>query len=117
MEQQQSKQIQEIKEAYEQRHRKMSDLVDFVKCYFPYVEKLMPMINFLRERLRFKDSTTRKLCEFKNVTVSGSFYSSEFNQNLEAQHSVCSIKQDESGGYDSKIDGVSLTLQYYNIVE
>ncbi len=107
MEQQQSKQIQEIKEAYEERHRKMSDFVDFVKCYFPYVEKLMPMINFLRDRLRFKDSTIRKLCEFKNVTVSGSFYSSEFNQNFEAKHSVCSIKQEENGGYDFKIDGVS----------
>jgi len=107
MEQQQAKQIQEIKDAYEQRHRKMSDFVDFVKCYFPYVEKLMPMINFLRDRLRFKDSTIRKLCEFKNVTVSGSFYSSEFNQNFEAKHSICSIKQDESGGYDFKIDGVS----------
>lgn len=107
MEQQQAKQIQEIKDAYEQRHRKMSDFVDFVKCYFPYVEKLMPMINFLRDRLRFKDSTIRKLCEFKNVTVSGSFYSSEFNQNFEAKHSVCSIKQEENGGYDFKIDGVS----------
>ncbi len=85
----------------------MTDFVDFVKCYFPYVEKLMPMINFLRDRLRFKDSTIRKLCEFKNVTVSGSFYSSEFNQNFEAKHSVCSIKQDESGNYDFKIDGVS----------
>ncbi len=107
MEQQQAKQIQEIKDAYEERQRKMSDFVDFVKCYFPYVEKLMPMINFLRDRLRFKDSTIRKLCEFKNVTVSGSFYSSEFNQNFEAKHSVCSIKQDENGGYDFKIDGVS----------
>ncbi len=107
MEQQQAKQIQEIKDAYEERHRKMSDFVDFVKCYFPYVEKLMPMINFLRDRLRFKDSTIRKLCEFKNVTVSGSFYSSEFNQNFEAKHSVCSIKQEENGGYDFKIDGVS----------
>lgn len=107
MEQQQARQIEEIKDAYEERHRKMSDFVDFVKCYFPYVEKLMPMINFLRDRLRFKDSTIRKLCEFKNVTVSGNFYSSEFNQNFEAKHTVCSIKQEENGGYDFKIDGVS----------
>ncbi len=107
MEQQQARQIEEIKDAYEQRHRKMSDFVDFVKCYFPYVETLMPMINFLRDRLRFKDSTIRKLCEFKNVTVSGSFYSSEFNRNFEAKHSVCSIKQEENGSYDFKIDGVS----------
>ena len=106
-EHQHAKQIQEIKTAYEQQNSKISDFVDFVKRYFPYVEKLMPIINFLRDRLRFKDSTIRKLCEFKNVTVSGSFYSSEFNQNFEAKHSVCSIKQNESGSYDFKIGGVS----------
>lgn len=88
-------------------HHKMSDFVDFVKCYFPYAEKLMPMINFLRDRLRFKDSTIRKLCKFKNVTVSGSFYSSEFNRTFETKHSVYSIKQEENGNYDFKIDGVS----------
>ena len=106
-EEQHAKQIQEMKNAYEQQHRKLSEFTDFVKRYFPYVEKLMPTIKFLRDRLRFKDSTIRKLCEFKNVTVSGSFYSSEFNQNFEAKHSVCSIKQNESGSYDFKIDGVS----------
>lgn len=107
MEQQQTKQIEEIKKSYEQRHRKMSDFIEFIKCYFPYVEKLIPMINFLHDRLRFKNSTIRKLCEFKNVPVSGSFYSSEFNQNFETKHSVCSIKQDENGNYDFKIDDVS----------
>ncbi len=56
--------------------------------FSPYMEKLMPMINFLHERLGFKDCAVRKLCEFKNVTVSGIFYPSEFNQNFEAKHSV-----------------------------
>ena len=43
-EQQQAKRIQEITDAYEQRHRKLSEFVNFVKRYFPYVEKLMPTI-------------------------------------------------------------------------
>lgn len=107
MEQQQAKQIEEIKDAYEQRLRKMFDFVDFVKCYFPYVEKLMPVINFLRDRLRFNDGTIRKLCEFNDVTVSDSSYSSEFSLNFETKHSVCSITQDESGSYNFNIDGVS----------
>lgn len=106
-ERQQAEQIQEIRNAYEQQHRKLSEFADFVRRYFPYVEKLMPIINFLRDRLGFNDGIIRRLCEFKNVTVSGSFYSSEFNQNFEAKHSVCSIKQNESGSYDFKIDGVS----------
>ena len=50
-ERQQAEQIQEIRNAYEQQHRKLSEFTDFVRRYFPYVEKLIPVVNFLRERL------------------------------------------------------------------
>ena len=46
---QQAKQIQDIKNAYEQQNSKLFEFVDFVRRYFPYVEKLIPVINFLRE--------------------------------------------------------------------
>ena len=106
-ERQQAKQIQEIRNAYEQQHRKLSEFVDFVKRYFPYVEKLIPGINFLRERLGFNDGIIRRLCEFKEVGIKGELYSSEFNRSFDTRHSVCSIKQDENGKFDFKIDGVS----------
>ncbi|MEY8686706.1 MobV family relaxase [Bacteroides sp. AN502(2024)] len=106
-EQQQTKQIQEIKNAYEQQNRKLSEFVDFVKRYFPYVEKLMPMINFLRERLGFDDGIIRRLCTFKEVSIKGKLYSSEFSRSFETRHSVCAIKDDENGRFDFKIDGVS----------
>lgn len=106
-EQQQAEQIQEIRNAYEQQHRKLSEFVDFVRRYFPYVEKLMPVINFLRERLGFNDGIIRRLCEFKEVGIKGELYSSEFNRSFDTRHSVCSIKQDENGKFDFKIDGVS----------
>lgn len=106
-ERQQAKQIQEIRNAYEQQHRKLSEFVDFVKRYFPYVEKLMPVISFLRERLGFNDGIIRRLCEFKEVGIKGELYSSEFNRSFDTRHSVCSIKQDENGKFDFKIDGVS----------
>ena len=106
-ERQQAKQIQEIRNAYEQQHRKLSEFVDFVRRYFPYVEKLMPVISFLRERLGFNDGIIRRLCEFKEVGIKGELYSSEFNRSFDTRHSVCSIKQDESGKFDFKIDGVS----------
>ena len=105
-EQQQAEQIQEIRNAYEQQHRKLSEFADFVRRYFPYVEKLIPVINFLRERLGFNEGIIRKLCEFKEVGIKGELYSSEFNRSFDTQHSVCSIKQDESGKFDFKIDGV-----------
>ncbi len=106
-EQQQAKQMQEIRNAYEQQHHKLSEFTDFVRRYFPYVEKLMPVINFLRERLGFNDGIIRRLCEFKEVGIKGELYSSEFNRSFDTRHSVCSIKQDENGKFDFKIDGVS----------
>lgn len=106
-EQQQAKHIQEITDAYEKRHRKMSEFTDFVKRYFPYVEKLMPTINFLRERLGFNDDIIRRLCTFKDVPIKGKLHSSEFNRDFETQRAICSIKEDENGKFDFKIDGVS----------
>ena len=53
-ERQQAEQIQEIRNAYEQQHRKLSEFTDFVRRYFPYVEKLIPVVNFLRERFGFQ---------------------------------------------------------------
>ena len=110
-EQQQAEQIQEIRNAYEQQHRKLSEFVDFVKRYFPYVEKLMPVINFLRERLGFNDGIIRRLCEFKEVGIKGELYSSEFNRSFDTRHSVYSIKQDENGKFDFKIDRRGFTRE------
>ena len=106
-ERQQAEQIQEIRNAYEQQHRKLSEFTDFVRRYFPYVEKLMPVINFLRERLGFNDGIIRRLCEFKEVGIKGELYSREFNQHFKANGAVCSLKQDTEGRFELNIDGVS----------
>ena len=106
-EQQQAKHIQEITDAYEQRHRKLSEFVDYVKHYFPYVEKLMPTIKFLRDTLNFGDAVIRKLCTFKDVSIKGELYSCEFNQHFKADKTICSLKEDKEGKYNLHIDGVS----------
>ena len=106
-EERQAKQMQEMKSAYEQQNRKLSEFVDFVKRYFPYVEKLMPVINFLRERLGFNDGIIRRLCEFKEVGIKGELYSREFNQHFKADGAVCSLKQNAEERFDLNIDGVS----------
>ncbi len=107
MEHQQAKQIQEIKNAYEQQNSKLSEFVDFVKRYFPYVEKLMPTIKFLRDTLNFGDAVIRKLCTFKNVSIKGELYSREFNQHFRADKTICSLKEDKEGNFNLNIDGVS----------
>lgn len=103
----QANQMQEMKNAYEQQNRKLSEFAEFVKCYFPYVEKLMPTIKFLRDTLNFGDALIRKLCTFKDVSIKGELYSREFNQHFKADGAVCSLKQDAEGKFDFKIDGIS----------
>ena len=103
----QAKQMQEMKNAYEQQNRKLSEFAEFVKRYFPYVEKLMPTIKFLRDTLNFGDALIRKLCTFKDVSIKGELYSREFNQRFKTDGAVCSLKQDTEGKFDFKIDGVS----------
>jgi TonB-dependent SusC/RagA subfamily outer membrane receptor len=105
-ERQQAKQMQEMKSTYEQQNGKLSEFVNFVKCYFPYVEKLIPTINFLRDRLGFDDGIIRRLCTFKDVAIKGKLYSSEFNQSFETKRSICAIKENENGKFDFNIDGV-----------
>ena len=103
----QVKQMQDMKSAYEQQNRKLSEFVDFVKRYFPYVEKLIPTIKVLRETLNFGDAIIRKLCTFKDVPIKGELYSREFNQHFKADGAVCSLKQNAEERFDLNIDGVS----------
>ena len=106
-EERQAKQMQEMKSAYEQQNSKLSEFTDFVRRYFPYVEKLIPTIKFLRETLNFGDAIIRKLCTFKDVPIKGELYSREFNQHFKADGAVCSLKQNAEERFDLNIDGVS----------
>ena len=103
--------IQELEEEAiqreEQHTKKLSEFTDFVKRYFPYVEKLMPTIKFLRDTLNFSDGLIKKLCMFKEVTIKGELYSSEFRQHFKTDSSACSLKETSDGKFDFKIDGVS----------
>ena len=82
-------------------------ITDFVKRYFPYVEKLMPTIKFQRDTLNFSDGLIKKLCMFKDDTIKGELYSTEFRQHFKTEGSVCSLKETSDGKFDLKIDSVS----------
>ncbi len=101
------KQINEVKQSYETENRKLSDYINKILHYFPYVEKLMPMIKFLSEKMGFNDDIIRHLCTFKDITVKGKLYSTEHNQSFSTDGAVCSLKQDKEGRFDLRIDGVS----------
>ena len=107
MEVEHQKQIQEVKQSYEAENRKQSEYIDKILRYFPYVEKLMPMIKYLSEKMGFTDDLIRKLCTFKDVAITGKLYSSEHNQSFSANGAICSLKQEREGRFDLNIDGVS----------
>ncbi len=65
-----------MKNAYEQQHRKLSEFMDFVKDCFSYVEKMMSIISFLRNKQKFSDWPIKKLCMFKDVTMGNSIFMS-----------------------------------------
>lgn len=44
---------------------------------------------------------------FKDVTIKGKLYSSEFRQLFKTDGSVCSLTETSDGTFDLKIDGVS----------
>ena len=101
------RQIQEVKRSYEEENRKQSDYINKILYYFPYVEKLMPMIKYLSEKMGFNDNLIKLLCAFKEIPVKGKLYSTMFNQSFSADGAVCSLKEDKEGRFDLRIDGVS----------
>jgi len=107
MEVEHQKQIKEVKQSYEAEHRKQSEYIDKILRYFPYVEKLMPMIKYLSEKMGFNDNLIKALCTFKEIPVKGKLYSTMFNQSFSADGAVCSLKEDKEGRFDLRIDGVS----------
>ena len=44
---------------------------------------------------------------FKDVTIKGELYSTEFRQHFKTDGSVCSLIETSDGKFDLKIDGVS----------
>ena len=107
MEVEHQKQIQEVKQSYEAENRKQTEYIDRILRYFPYVEKLMPMIKYLSEKMGFNDNLIKALCTFKEIPVKGKLYSTMFNQSFSTDGAVCSLKQDREGRFDLNIDGVS----------
>ena len=104
---QQAKQIQDKKTLMNNRTANCSSLWILSNVIFPYVEKLMPTIKFLRDTLNFGDAVIRKLCTFKDVSIKGELYSREFNQHFRADKTICSLKEGKEGNFNLNIDGVS----------
>lgn len=91
--------IQHIK-TMEQEHKeectKFNEYVDKIQRYFPYVEKLLPLIYFCRTTLKFSERVIQKLCKLKEIRLKGDFYSPEFNRKFHDENAVFLFKEEQN---------------------
>lgn len=91
--------IQHIK-TMEQEHKeertKFNEYVDKIQRYFPYVEKLLPLIDFCRTTLKFSERVIQELCKLKEIRLKGDFYSPEFNRKFHDENAAFLFKEDKN---------------------
>ena len=79
-------------ETMERKHReeraKFNEYMDKIQRYFPYVEKLLPLIDFCRNTLNFSERVVQELCKLKKVSLKGDFYSPEFNRKFRDENAA-----------------------------
>ena len=71
--------INTIEREHREEHTKFNEYMDKIQRYFPYVEKLLPLIDFCRNTLKFSERVIQESCKLKKVRLKGDFYSPEFN--------------------------------------
>ena len=59
-------------ETMERKHReeraKFNEYMDKIQRYFPYVEKLLPLIDYSRNTLNISERVVQELCKLKKVS-------------------------------------------------
>lgn len=105
--------IQHIK-TMELEHReertKFNEYMDKIQRYFPYVEKLSPLIDFCRNTLKFSERVIQELCKLKKVRLKGDFYFPEFNRKFRDENATFSFEEDKSrkGHYHICVNDIPL---------
>ena len=113
LEGQKEKLIQHIK-TMEREHReertKFNEYIDKIQRYFPYVEKLLPLIDFCRNTLKFSERVIQELCKLKKVRLKGDFYSPEFNRKFRDENAAFSFEENKNrkGHYHICVNDIPL---------
>ena len=105
--------IQHIK-TMELEHReertKFNEYMYKIQRYFPHVEKLLPLIDFCRNTLKFSERVIQELCKLKKVRLKGDFYSPEFNRKFRDENAVFSFEENKNrkGHYHICVNDIPL---------
>ena len=102
--------IKQMAQEHQSERTKFNEYLDKIQRYFPYVEKLLPLIDFCRNTLKFSDRVIQELCKLKKVRLKGDFYSPEFNRKFRDENAAFSFEEDKSrkGHYHICVNDVPL---------
>lgn len=102
--------IKTIEREHKEERTKFNEYVDKIQRYFPYVEKLLPLIDFCQNTLKFSERVIQELCKLKEIRLKGDFYSTEFNRKFHDENAAFIFKEDKNrkGHYHICVNGIPL---------
>ena len=113
LEKQNEKLMQHIKQMeweHQSERTKFNEYMDKIQRYFPHVGKLLPLIDFCRNTLKFSERVIQELCKLKKVRLKGDFYSPEFNRKFRDENATFSFEEDKNrkGHYHICVNDIPL---------
>lgn len=102
--------IKTMEREHKEERTKFNEYVDKIQRYFPYVEKLLPLIDFCQNTLKFSERVIQELCKLKEIRLKGDFYSTEFNRKFHDENAAFIFKEDKNrkGHYHICVNGIPL---------
>lgn len=102
--------IKTMEQEHKEERTKFNEYMDKIQRYFPYVEKLLPLIDFCRNTLNFSERVIQELCKLKKVRLKGDFYSPEFNRKFRDESAAFSFEEDKNrkGHYHICVNDIPL---------
>lgn len=88
--------IKTMEREHKEERSKFNEYVDKIQRYFPYVEKMLLLIDFCRNTLKFSERVIQELCKLKEVRLKGDFYSPEFNRKFHDENAAFIFKEDKN---------------------
>ena len=102
--------IKTMEQEHKEERTKFNEYIDKIQRYFPYVEKLLPLIDFCQNTLNFSERVIQELCKLKKVRLKGDFYSPEFNRKFRDENATFSFEEDKNrkGHYHIYVNDIPL---------
>ena len=102
--------IETMERVHKEERTKFNEYMNKIQRYFPYVEKLLPLIDFCRNTLNFSERVIQELCKLKKVRLKGDFYSPEYNRKFHDEDAVFSFEEDKNrkGHYHICVNDIPL---------